>query len=261
MSTYSVETVAQFVIGLVFALYIIFAVYNLINSVDESVKEIKQKGKNLRKGGINYDGDLSKAIIDNAVEQMAVTTVKDSGGYIQNNNMIIEKQLKVFSPDFDAKNFIAFAKALFERLVKTHGSGNMQFVGSSVNLMRLPYSLACYDGAYLHNYIICDNTEVIKVFCAIITEEDELAESTKESYFLTFKRENPLVTLKNGVFLSVSCPNCGGEIDMDKKLVSECPYCHSTVTFAEYDWVLSNIEHINDDTQICNMAVRKTNIF
>ena len=88
-----------------------------------------------------------------------------------------------------------------------------------------------------------------------MTEGDELCDSTREMYFLTFSRENPLIKLKNGRFLAISCPNCGGEINIDKKLVSECPYCHSTVTFAEYDWVLTNIEHINDSTRICNLPV------
>ncbi|MBQ9519476.1 MAG: hypothetical protein IJR59_06255 [Firmicutes bacterium] len=252
----------EFVTGLVFALYIIFMVYHFISEIMDNADINKRKGyRPHKKGGIDYGGDMSKAIIGDAVEQMAMTTVKDSGGYIQNNNAFIERQLKVFSPDFDAKNFIAFAQALFERLIKTRGTQNLQFVGQNVNLLRLPYSIACYDGAYLHNYIISSNTEIIKVFCTIMTEGDEVADSTKESYFLTFKRENPLISLRNGAFLTVSCPNCGGEIDMDKKLVSECPYCHSTVTFAEYDWILSNIEHINDDTQICNLAVRKTNIY
>ena len=260
MDIHTVERSFEFVVGLAFALYIIIMIYFFISSVMDAASDPK-RNKRARSGGINFDGDLSKAVLDGAVEEMAVTTVKDSGGYIQNNNAIIEKQLRTFSPDFDAKNFIAFSKALFEGLIKTRGHGNLQFVADSVNLLRLPYSIACYDGVYLHNYIISSNTEIIKVFCAIMTEGDELVESTKESYFLTFKRENPLITLKNGLFLTVSCPNCGGEIDMDKKLVSECPYCHSTVTFAEYDWTLSNIEHINDDTQICNMAVRKTNIF
>lgn len=256
ISVKTVETIAAFILGALPFLYGIFAVYSLI----KEVSEIDHRPKRGR-GGIDYAGDTAHAVVDNAVMEMAITTVRECGGYIQNNNDFIERQLRVFMPNFDAKQFVAFGEILFEKLIKTRGTENIPLVSNRVDLMRLPYSVACFDGAYLHNYIVCDNTEYIKMFCAVVTEGDELVDSTKESYFLTFKRENPLISLKGGKFLTVSCPNCGGEIDMDKKAVSICPYCHSTVTFAEYDWILNNIEHINDDTQICNLPIRKTNIF
>ena len=252
----TIETIVAFIMGAIPFLYVIFITYSIISEASEMNKRPQRA-----KGGINYDGDISKAVLENAVAEMAVTTVRESGGYIQNNNELIERQLKIFMPNFDSKQFVAFAERLFAKLIKVRGAEPMPLVSDKVNLMYLPYSIACYDGGYLHNYIVCDNTEYLKVFCTVVTEEDEIAESTKESYFLTFRRENPLISLKGGRFLTVSCPNCGGEIDMDKKLVSICPYCHSTVTFAEYDWVLYKIEHIKDDTQICNMAVLKTNKF
>ena len=254
------ESILLFVVGALPFLYAIFVAYSFISEISDSMKMAEEKKKR-GPGGINFNGDINEAILDGAIEEMAVTTVGECGGYIQNNNVFIEKQLKVFSPSFDARQFIEFAERLFEKLIKTRGTENIPLVSDNVDLMRLPYSVACFDGAYLHNYIICENTENIKLFCTVVTEADELVDSTKESYFLTFKRENPLISIKGGKFLTVSCPNCGGEIDIDKKMVSECPYCHSTVTFAEYDWILNNIEHIDDSTRICNMPLQKSNIY
>ncbi len=244
----------EFAFGLVFSLYLIFIIYKVVCEVMEEV-DMAKKTKNGTV--VPYAEGMKKAILENAVEEMAVTTVGDSGGYVKNNNAFIERQLKMFTPNFDAVQFNKFAISLFDRFVKTRGSENIPLISPNINPMLLPYSIACFDGFYLHNYIINDNTEKLKLYCTIQTEGDELTDSSKESYFLTFSRENPLIKLKGGQFLTVSCPNCGGEIDMDQKMVSECPYCHSTVTFAEYDWILTDVEHITPETKICNLPILK----
>ena len=166
--------------------------------------------------------------------------------------MVIEKQLQVFTPYFDTRQFIDFALDLFERLTNTHSTNGLPMVSSHIDLSPLPRAITCFDGCYLHNYIICDNVEYIRIFCAVITDENKT-----ERYFLTFARENPLVKFIDNSSLYVHCPNCGGDIAMNINLVSECPYCNSTVTFAEYDWQFSRIELINDNTFMCNVPILK----
>ena len=244
MNVNNFRTIVLYTIELFFAVSFIFIIYTIIRTIQGYI--INQK-----KGGVDFGGDLERAVTENAIEKMAVTTIRDSG-YVQNNNVSIENQLKVFTPNFNAVSFTKFAAELFDNIVKARSAGNTPLIKGSIDPTELPRSITAFDGNYLHNYIIRNNVENLKIYCNILTEDN-----ARESYFLTFSRKNPFITLKGGQFLTISCPKCGGEIDMDKKLFSECPYCHNIVTFAEYDWELSNVEHVTPDTQICNLPMIK----
>ncbi|MBO5561705.1 MAG: hypothetical protein J6A07_08640 [Firmicutes bacterium] len=230
-----------------------------IGVVSYIIYAVTEYRKNSNLGSVDFGGDMQHAITENAVEEMVTSTVRDSNGYIQNNNEFIQRQLKIFTPSFDAERFSRFGAELFERFVRTKGKEDIPLVSKNLNLSALPASISEINFYYLHNYILKNNTENLKMFCAIKTKGNDQAESEKENYFLTFARENPLISIKNGKTLTISCPSCGSEIDMTKKMFCECPYCRNTIVFSEYDWTLTNIERITPDTKIINLAVFKKN--
>lgn len=246
-----VEKIVLYMLDVLLGLGLIYAVYR-------GILFFRGTKYGLRRGGISREGDIPKAFFGNAMEEMMLTTVAENHGYIQNNNSLIERRLKIFSPTFNADGFLGFSRDLFELVLKTGDAKKLHAVSDDADLSCLPHSIENFDFVYLHNYIVSSHTEALKVYCSVFANDS--GEPAKESYFLTFKRDNPLIALKDGA-LTISCPSCGSEINMDEKLVSECPYCHSTVAFAESDWILSKAELINDDTKICNMAVRKINEF
>jgi len=45
---------------------------------------------------------------------------------------------------------------------------------------------------------------------------------------------------------STLCPNCGGVIDINR--TARCPYCGSIVTAKDFDWVISSIKGLSQET-------------
>ena len=109
------QTIMKYSIELFFSVCLILIIYIVIRTVTGYIN-------NQRRGGVDFGGDLERAVMQNAVEEMAVATVRDSNGYIQNNNMLIENRLKVFTPNFSAEHFNRFAAGLFTNLVKAKGT-------------------------------------------------------------------------------------------------------------------------------------------
>ena len=147
-----------YIIGCLFSVVFILAAFFAAFSYYKYIQKQERQG-------INFNGDMKRAILENAVDEMAATTVRDSHGYIQNNNMTIEKHLKVFTPSFDAKHFSVFGARLFKRLVQSKGKEELPLAGKNIDMTALPPSIARVDLFYLHNYIIRNNNESLKMFC------------------------------------------------------------------------------------------------
>ncbi|MBO5561099.1 MAG: hypothetical protein J6A07_05560 [Firmicutes bacterium] len=178
--------------------------------------------------------------------------------FIQNNTNAIVQWMKMFTPDFRSRNFIIFAKDVFAHFTKVRDAEKMGGrVSFDVRATYLPDEIKEYGNCYLHNYILTNGYENLKVYISI-PDENAFEVDVMQSFFLTFSKKNPLVGVIDGQFLNIECPNCGGSIDMKADSRNICPYCGGTVTFAESDWILTGIELIKSDTLICNNAVIKS---
>ena len=172
--------------------------------------------------------------------------------YIQNNTKLISHEVSILTPSFNSDNFVKFAQDIFKKLVD-EGKGPLgSLVDGSVDMSSVPDHIDRYDVCFLHNYIVESGYESIKVLITI-------NEGTpNDKYFLLFKRQNPAIKVTKGEPVAINCPNCGGNISFAAKhMVTKCPYCNNMVTFAEYDWALTSVEHISGDTVITNRAVVK----
>ena len=58
--------------------------------------------------------------------------------------------------------------------------------------------------------------------------------------------KTPAPDLEGAREVSRNCPHCGAPIDLTQS--ARCSYCLSIVTAPEFDWVLSNIKGIAQQT-------------
>ena len=128
-----------------------------IGVVSYIIYAVTEYRKNSKLGSVDFGGDMQHAITENAVEEMVTSTVRDSNGYIQNNNEFIQRQLKIFTPSFDAERFSRFGAELFERFARTKGKEDIPLVSKNINLSVLPASISEINFYYLHNYILKNN--------------------------------------------------------------------------------------------------------
>lgn len=183
----------------------------------------------------------------------------DSGAYIKNNTKAIEQIVHKTSPTFKGKQFIDFAQSVFSAACDENRRQQVwgTLLSRIIDLTQFPSEIVRFDICYLHNYIRDNDSESIKVFMSIDTNET-LNKKEKEKYFVTFKRKNPLLCLEMGEKIKDICPHCGGEIEFkENELQSSCSYCGNTVVLAEYDWVLVKSERITDETPVINASFLK----
>ena len=65
-----------------------------IGVVSYIIYAVTEYRKNSKLGSVDFGGDMQHAITENAVEEMVTSTVRDSNGYIQNNNEFIGEYIK-----------------------------------------------------------------------------------------------------------------------------------------------------------------------
>ncbi len=218
------------------------------NRHKDDMEEIERANKRLNSIGVA--GLLTREELEDEANYNAKYA---DNKYIQNNSKLIEKELCVLTPSFSAGNFMDLAKELFGKLVKeknTAALGNI--VDENVDISQLPESIKNYAVCFMHNYIVENGYEHVKAMMSINDGGED------ERYFVTFTRKSPAISVSKGEPISIHCPNCGGNITfVAKHMLTECPYCNNLVTFAEYDWILSKVEHITGETVISNRAVIK----
>ncbi|WP_238885894.1 Tim44-like domain-containing protein [Clostridium sp. YIM B02551] len=106
--------------------------------------------------------------------------------------------------------------------------------------------LTVYLHASMNDYIIDENTR------EIVKGDDETRFTNQ--YLLTFMRNVGVKTDPATSNMSTKqCPHCGAPIQVTS--AGKCEYCDFIVTTGEHDWVLSDLDCINEDTQVGNGGV------
>ncbi len=185
-------------------------------------------------------------------EKANFSTKLSVGGYIQNNNIPISRKICILTPSFKCDTFIEFAEEIFSKLAEGNGTAELEDVtADNIDFSQVPSRIDRYDNCYLHNLILTDTDEHLKVFISLDNGDGPLA----ERYFAVFSRKSSFKNLTKGGVIAVSCPNCGAALSFQQKGLKMCPYCGKPVKNAEYDWRLTSVERITGDTMVDNRAI------
>lgn len=222
------------------------------NQAEEDVKDIIRAN-----GQLNVMGAHSMLSAEELADEANYTSTYAENPYIQNNTRMITNQVCVLTPTFNSDNFTEFAKDIFKKLVEEGRASLGKLVADDVDNWQLPNRITRYDVCFMHNYIVEDRKESIKLLLNVHTGSDAYLSSEAEKYFVTFSRENQMLNVTHGEVITINCPHCGGELKFGSTVIQNCPYCGNTVTFAEYDWVLTDVERVKGSTVITNRAVIK----
>ena len=188
--------------------------------------------------------------------------------------------IKQNDENFDTEQFLLWAKNIFitiqtawaqrdwekirtiekEELFEQHNTQLQEYIRlGRINIME---NINVID-AYLHKLVIDENFENLTVSLRatmndyIINEKNgKVLMGNKNEVFdtiyqMTFTRRKGIKTnLINGLIVNV-CPHCGATVESASAGV--CQYCGSVVHSGEFNWVLSNLEsvdeHFVDDTR------------
>ena len=197
-----------------------------------------------------------------------------------NANQQITEFMRVNDPNFITEGFLGWSKEIFvtlqtawaqrdwekirtlekEELFEQHNTQLQEYIRlGRINIME---NINVID-AYLHKLVIDDNFENLTVSLRatmndyIINEKNgKVLMGNKNEVFdtiyqMTFTRRKGIKTnLINGLIVNV-CPHCGATVESASAGV--CQYCGSVVHSGEFNWVLSNLEsvdeHFVDDTR------------
>ena len=192
----------------------------------------------------------------------------------------ITEFIKQNDENFDTEQFLLWAKNIFitiqtawaqrdwekirtiekEELFEQHNTQLQEYIRlGRINIME---NINVID-AYLHKLVIDENFENLTVSLRatmndyIINEKNgKVLVGNKNEVFdtiyqMTFTRRKGIKTnLINGLIVNV-CPHCGATVESASAGV--CQYCGSVVHSGEFNWVLSNLEsvdeHFVDDTR------------
>ena len=192
----------------------------------------------------------------------------------------ITEFIKQNDENFDTEQFLLWAKNIFvtiqtawtqrdwekirtiekEELFEQHNTQLQEYIRlGRINVME---NINVID-AYLHKLVIDENFENLTVSLRatmndyIINEKNgKVLMGNKNEVFdtiyqMTFTRRKGIKTnLINGLIVNV-CPHCGATVESASAGV--CQYCGSVVHSGEFNWVLSNLEsvdeHFVDDTR------------
>ena len=192
----------------------------------------------------------------------------------------ITEFIKQNDENFDTEHFLLWAKNIFitiqtawaqrdwekirtiekEELFEQHNTQLQEYIRlGRINIME---NINVID-AYLHKLVIDENFENLTVSLRatmndyIINEKNgKVLMGNKNEVFdtiyqMTFTRRKGIKTnLINGLIVNV-CPHCGATVESASAGV--CQYCGSVVHSGEFNWVLSNLEsvdeHFVDDTR------------
>ena len=192
----------------------------------------------------------------------------------------ITEFIKQNDENFDTEQFLLWAKNIFiiiqtawakrdwekirtiekEELFEQHSTQLQEYIRlGRINIME---NINVID-AYLHKLVIDENFENLTVSLRatmndyIINEKNgKVLMGNKNEVFdtiyqMTFTRRKGIKTnLINGLIVNV-CPHCGATVESASAGV--CQYCGSVVHSGEFNWVLSNLEsvdeHFVDDTR------------
>lgn len=185
----------------------------------------------------------------------------------------ITEFIKQNDENFDTEQFLLWAKNIFvtiqtawtqrdwekirtiekEELFEQHNTQLQEYIRlGRINVME---NINVID-AYLHKLVIDENFENLTVSLRatmndyIIDEKNgKVLMGNKNEVFdtiyqMTFTRRKGIKTnLINGLIVNV-CPHCGATVESASAGV--CQYCESIVHSGEFNWVLSNLESVDE---------------
>ena len=185
----------------------------------------------------------------------------------------ITEFIKQNDENFDTEQFLLWAKNIFitiqtawaqrdwekirtiekEELFEQHNTQLQEYIRlGRINIME---NINVID-AYLHKLVIDENFENLTVSLRatmndyIINEKNGKVlmgnknEDFDTIYQMTFTRRKGIKTnLINGLIVHV-CPHCGATVESASAGV--CQYCGSVVHSGEFNWVLSNLESVDE---------------
>ncbi len=229
-----------FFIFLLSMVFIILAVYIYVKRAEEGLRK-KDKAE------VFYP-QLKREMTDE--KNFVATHAKNA--YIQNNARPISKRICILTPSFNSESFEEFAKEIFSDLVKDKDTSRLKgVVREDMDLSQLPDKIARYDNCFLHRLEINPDSENLEMLMGVDDGESGMV----ERYFAVFTRKSSMKNITKGGVIAVSCPSCGAALSFEQKALKMCPYCGSPVKYAEYDWMLTSVRHIDDETVIDNRAV------
>ena len=190
-----------------------------------------------------------------------------------NANQQITEFMRVNDPNFITEGFLGWSKEIFitlqtawaqrdwekirtlekEELFEQHNTQLQEYIRlGRINIME---NINVID-AYLHKLVIDENFENLTVSLRatmndyIINEKNgKVLMGNKNEVFdtiyqMTFTRRKGIKTnLINGLIVNV-CPHCGATVESASAGV--CQYCGSVVHSGEFNWVLSNLESVDE---------------
>ena len=101
--------------------------------------------------------------------------------------------------------------------------------------------LTVYVNSAMNDYIIDAETKQVL--------EGDPHERYNRQYLMTFMRKIGVLTNPSTSNMSTkSCPNCGAPLNITS--AGKCEYCDFIVTTGDHDWVLSDYDSVDEDTEI-----------
>ena len=192
----------------------------------------------------------------------------------------ITEFIKQNDENFDTEQFLLWAKNIFitiqtawaqrdwekirtiekEELFEQHNTQLQEYI--RLGRINVIDEIKVLD-AYLHKLVIDENFEHLIVSLRATMLDYIIDEKTKKAiignkksyfdtiYMLTFTRRKGVKTnIVNG-FVANICPHCGATVNSASS--GKCEYCGSIIHTDEFNWVLSNLEsvdeHFVDDTR------------
>lgn len=188
----------------------------------------------------------------------------------------ITEFIKQTDMDFNSDKFIAWSKNIFitlqtawterdwekirtlekEELFEQHNTQIQEYIRlGRINVMER----INVNQAYLHKYVRDENYEnltvcmKVRMIDYIIDEKSgKLLMGSKTAdidttYLLTFIRSKGVTTTLIDGVISNSCPHCGAPVDSAS--AGRCEYCGSIIHLGEYNWVLSDMQAVDENFQ------------
>lgn len=184
----------------------------------------------------------------------------------------ITAKIKEHDPQFSRERFLSFAEQVFvqlqqawterdwkkarpfesQELFNLHKSQLDEYIrNGTINIMEN----VCVNESYLCDYAAEEKFEFLTVFMNTRYNDYIVKEDTKEvikgdlnrtynvQYKLKFMRTIGVKTSEMSNKSTVQCPNCGAPVNVNES--GQCAYCGTIITNGEHDWVLCNMDDVN----------------
>lgn len=76
-------------------------------------------------------------------------------------------------------------------------------------------------------------------------------------FFAVFQRKSCFTFSTAGEIQGNSCPFCGGSLSFNNSDVTKCEYCNNIVSIRESDWMLCDIEPVNNNVENIGIIVEE----